>query len=342
MKIIAHTPTELIIRDSATGLRVVGACIVGVVVLVVGLGLTQDPGGAIGVVPMLIGVVCAAIGLSMVLLPWRKTFAFSKAERVFIVARQRFGRVERETIPLRDIADVTVEASASSDGRTYRVAVTLVDQRRIPWTSYYSSGRASKLAIADVVREFLQLEPSPQPGSGAVTAKDESDARKGRAGLYAMAAFCSVFLAVGGVLVVKEQRRLTAFRPVTATVLSTRVQDHSDSDGTTYEPVVVYRYRVNDREYTASRVTPLAESRSGRWAHRVTARYEVGNDYTAYYDPDDPGDAFLLRSRSIIPWAFLVIPLVGMTFIIAGIRGSYRDERSTRWPRPAGGRNGRA
>ena len=43
-------------------------------------------------------------------------------------------------------------------------------------------------------------------------------------------------------------------------MLSTRVEEHSDSDGSTYEPVVVW-YRVNDREYPAGRVTPLNESR---------------------------------------------------------------------------------
>ena len=134
-------------------------------------------------------------------------------------------------------------------------------------------------------------------------------------------------------MLVKEHRRLTGYEPVPATVLSTRVAEHSDSDGSTYEPVVVYRYRVNDREYTASRVTPLEESRSGRWARRITARYHVGTDYTAYYDPENPAEAFLMRSRSVIPWAFLVIPLLGLALIVAGIRGSYEAAAMSRWPR---------
>ena len=65
MKIVAHTPTELIIRDSALGLRAFGACMLGLVLLVVGLGLTQDPGGTVGVVPALIAAVLGVIGLSM-------------------------------------------------------------------------------------------------------------------------------------------------------------------------------------------------------------------------------------------------------------------------------------
>jgi hypothetical protein len=335
MKIVTHTPTELIIRDNALGLRVFGGVLLILVAVVYGIGLAQDTDGNVSTLMTLLGAGFAAVGLSMLVLPWRKTFAFSKGERVFIMAKQRFGRVERDTIPLRDIADVSVEESTSSEGGTYRVTITLADQRRIPWTSYYSSGLAPKRAMVDVVRDFLQLDPNPRLGSGALTAKDEADIRKGRVGLYVMGAFCCLFLAIGGTLVAKEHRRLTTYEPVTATVLSARVQDHSDSDGTTYEPVIAYRYRVNGREYTASRVTPLKESRSGRWAHRVTARYEVGNNYTAYYDPANPGEAFLQRSRSIIPWAFLLIGLAGLMFVGIGIRGSYAETRMTRWPRRA-------
>jgi hypothetical protein len=198
MKIIARTPTELIIRDSALTLRVFGLFLLGLAAFVLAIGVTEDPGGEVAVVPTVIAAAVAVGGLAMIVLPSRKTFAFSKADRVFIIARQRFGRVERQAIPLRDIADVTLEQSRSGDdGDTYRVSVTLADQRRIPWTSYY----------------------------------------------------------------------------------------------------------------------------------------EVGSAYTAFYDPQDPSEAFLMRSRSIIPWAFLVIPLMGMAFIVAGIRGSYESERQSRWPR---------
>ena len=334
MKIVAHTPTELIIRDSAMTLRAFGVFLLAFAAFAVAIGVAQDPGGRVDVVPMVIGTVLALGGLALVGLPWRKTFAFSKTERVFVIARQRFGRVERQTIPLRDIVDVVLEESTSSEnGSMYRVAVTLADQRRIPWTSYYTGGSASKRMVVEAARAFLDLEPAPTVGSGVPTAKDERDARRGRAGLYVMGAFCSLFLGVGVTMLVKEHRRLTGYEPVSATVLSTRVEEHSDSDGSTYEPVVVYRYRVSDREYTASRVTPLKESRSGRWARRVTARYEVGTDYTAYYDPENPAEAFLMRSRSVLPWAFLLIPLLGLALIAAGIRGSREVATMSRWPR---------
>ena len=333
MKIVAHTPTELIIRDSAMLLRAFGVFLAALGAFAIVIGATQDPEGRVSVVPVVIGSLIGFCGLLTVVLPSSKTFAFSKTERVFIIARQRFGRVDRQTIPLRDIADVSLEESASDDGGTYRVAVTLADQRRIPWTSYYTSGVASKRATVELVRQFLGLDPSPALGSSAPTMKSERDVRRGRYGLFAMAAFCCLFLGIGVTLAAKEQRRLSTFKPVDATVLSTRVETHSDSDGSTYEPVVVYRYRVQDREYTASRVTPLKESRSGRWARRVTARYRVGANYTAFYDPENPAEAFLLRSRSVIPWAFIGIPLVGLLIIAAGIQGTRQATKIAYRPR---------
>jgi len=336
MKIVAHTPTQLIIRDSAMTLRVLGGFLVALAAFIIWIGLTQDPEGRVGVAPTVIGSLVAIGGVLMFTLPKQKTFAFSKTERVFVIAKERFGRVERETIPLRDIKDVALEESSSSDsGSTYRVSMTLADERRIPWTSYYTSGVASKRAVVNLVREFLELDAAPGLGSGAPTALDERDVRRGRIGLIAMGVFCSLFLGIGVTMAAKEQRRLSVFQPVTATVLGTRVDTHSDSDGSTYEPVVVYRYRVGDREYTASRVTPLKESRSGGWARRVTARYNVGGNYTAFYDPANPADAFLVRSRSFLPWAFIGIPGIGILLIVASYRSSGEMSTMSRWPRSA-------
>jgi hypothetical protein len=61
----------------------------------------------------------------------------------------------------------------------------------------------------------------------------------------------------------------------------------------------------------------------------VTARYAVGTEYTAYYDPDNPAEAFLLRSRSFLPWAFVGIPLIALVLIGAGIRGSRELTRAS-------------
>jgi hypothetical protein len=164
-----------------------------------------------------VGAIVALGGVAMLALPSRKTFAFSRTERVFIIAKERFGRVQRQTILLRDIIDVSLEESTSSEsGSTYRVAMTLSDQRRIPWTSYYTGGMVSMRVVVERVREFLALAPSPAPGSGALTASDERDARRGRILLVFMGAFCCLFLGIGATMLAKEQRRLSVFQPVTS------------------------------------------------------------------------------------------------------------------------------
>ena len=74
---------------------------------------------------------------------------------------------------------LAARAAGVSDILAYRIAVTLRDKRRIPWTSYYTSGVASKRAIVALTREFLELEPSPVLGSNAPTATTERDLRRG-------------------------------------------------------------------------------------------------------------------------------------------------------------------
>ena len=197
MKIVAQTPTELIIRDSALVIRAVGSFVAAIGAFAIALGFTSDPDGRVGAVPVVIGSLLVIGGLLLAIMPKRKTFAFSRAEKRFVIAKERFGRVERQAFPLDQVVDVTLEESPSSDGgSTYRISVTLADQRHIPWTSYYSSGFASKQAIVGVVHQFLRLDPMPSPETGVASATTERAVRRGQ-GLALMAAFCSIFLAVG-------------------------------------------------------------------------------------------------------------------------------------------------
>jgi len=111
MKIVARTPTELIVRDSAAALRTMGVFLVALGGWAIFIGVAQ-PEGRGGIVPIVIGSLIVLGGALLVALPARKTFAFSRTERVFIIANQRFGRVERQVIPLDQVADVSLEESA--------------------------------------------------------------------------------------------------------------------------------------------------------------------------------------------------------------------------------------
>jgi hypothetical protein len=131
MKVISRTPTELIIRESAIALRGVGGVLIVVAGLVIAIAFTDAAGEPIGRVPLIVGSLLGLCGLALVLLPARKTFAFSRGDRIFVIASERLGRVERQTFPLSEIADVALEESRSSEGgSTYRVSATLADRRR--------------------------------------------------------------------------------------------------------------------------------------------------------------------------------------------------------------------
>ncbi len=321
MKVVTHTPTQLIIRDSATGVRALGAVLVAFAgYILFRFALSEGQPDRALLVKIALGVAVA--GVALVVLPRRRTFAFSKTDRVFVIASERLigGHVERETYALSDIADVSLdESKATARERArdsvYRVIVTLRDQRQIPWTSYYTAAAGPKQEAVSLVREFLGFEPARAPGVAAPTAGVERTARRSRRTLVGGGVVACLFLGVGVYMVALEQYHLRTFQPVSATVLRTRV-DKVHISPSWYEPVVVYQYRVRERDYTAALVTSVRESGTKQWATRLAGGFHVGTTYTAYYNPNSPAEAFLLRTHSPAPWEIAGISLVGLLFIV--------------------------
>ena len=81
MKIVAQTPTELILRDSGAALRFMGVFLTALGGWAAFIGLAQ-PEGRGGIVPIVIGSLIVLCGVLLIVLPARKTYAFSRAERV--------------------------------------------------------------------------------------------------------------------------------------------------------------------------------------------------------------------------------------------------------------------
>ncbi|HET7456917.1 MAG TPA: DUF3592 domain-containing protein [Gemmatimonadaceae bacterium] len=161
----------------------------------------------------------------------------------------------------------------------------------------------------------------PRPMRGSPFSIVERPKRASLAALGAMAAVALVFLAIGVRARRVESLRLATFVPTRAFVFSSDVEEGhasaSAEDAPTYRPVIRYRYGVAGRGvFVSDRVTPLAESRSGRWAADLAARYRPGTAVTAYVDPADPTRAFLDRSRSILPSIFMAFG--GGFLVLAG------------------------
>jgi hypothetical protein len=99
--------------------------------------------------------------------------------------------------------------------------------------------------------------------------------------------------ALGALAMVRAER-------TTVEVLDSRVEtvffpatSRRDRDETYYRPAVTYRYVVDGRAYTSTRVTPLNDHAGWDWASDLAGRYQPGQSYAGYYTPARPGEAFL-------------------------------------------------
>lgn len=122
----------------------------------------------------------------------------------------------------------------------------------------------------------------------------------------------AIFLAVGGGMAWSQHRRIATGQPVEALVERAEVLAQSGSGRnrrTNYVPSITYRYSVQGREYVSSNTLPLSFSSSNQsWASAIVARYAPGTKATAYYDPANPAEAFLIREYSFFPYIFTVFP----------------------------------
>ncbi len=141
--------------------------------------------------------------------------------------------------------------------------------------------------------------------------------------LAILALLVSIFVVAGVWQEVRETRALRSFRAVTATVLSSDVESvrsAGSSRSAAYRPAVRYEYVVDGERHVADHVTPLHESRSYRWASDLAHRFVPGSTVTAYVDPRDPDDAYLVKTRSWLPWLFIAGPVLLLVIASTGLR----------------------
>ena len=146
--------------------------------------------------------------------------------------------------------------------------------------------------------------------------------------------FVSAFAGVGIYMAWDQQHRLTAFRTVEVTVLSKAVKSNRDSEGdTSYTPEVKYKYQATfipegqaefnpqRRTFSCDNVLPTSLSIGGssgqEWARQTIEQFTVGQEVTAYYNPEDPSDAYLLRQCSFFPYFFILFPTIML--ILGGV-----------------------
>ncbi len=127
--------------------------------------------------------------------------------------------------------------------------------------------------------------------------------------------FPMIFLAIGSWLAYEQQVKMQTYLPVSARVISERIESHTstDSDGhrsTSYKPVIKYEYEVAGRAYTSEEVTTTSLSSSRGWAQGILDRFKPGQQVEAWHDPADPSSAFLLREAMFFPYIFVLFPMI--------------------------------
>jgi hypothetical protein len=107
------------------------------------------------------------------------------------------------------------------------------------------------------------------------------------------------------------------------TVMMSRVEQRSTSDGYTDYPIVHYSYQVSGQSYQGMKLAPGPEV-GGSGAAKVVSKYPVGAQVMVFYNPQNPSEAVLERKAPglWIMWLLLgifdctlcgVIPLLWWT-----------------------------
>lgn len=140
----------------------------------------------------------------------------------------------------------------------------------------------------------------------------------------------AAFAGFGGFIWMEQGEQIDSYESTEATVLSSEVDvdvrndPDSSADKRTYTAEVTYEYSVDGETYESSNVFPgPGESSSGQnQAENIVDDHPEGETVTAYHDPENPSDSFLIKDRQIM---FLGMAGFGGLFVLFGILGVIRS-----------------
>ena len=130
-----------------------------------------------------------------------------------------------------------------------------------------------------------------------------------------------------GYLLAQYWRETNRFKPADALILESGVHD-GPGRGANYVPDIRYRYVVAGVVHVSSNYSNAMFARDSDAVPReIVARYPPGRAVTAWYDPERPDRAVLVREMN---WILLTVALVGCLIPVSLLYAYYR------WLRPGG------
>ncbi len=128
---------------------------------------------------------------------------------------------------------------------------------------------------------------------------------------------------VSGVGFIRSQyHRCTSFVPVEAVITSKTIDKrvYTSNKGKktfSYKPIIKYRYKVKGIGYGCDKYMPFVYKTSDyNRAQSIIDSFKVGQKVKAYYNPDKPDDAYLLKRYFFSPYLFTML---GVPFFSVGI-----------------------
>jgi hypothetical protein len=122
------------------------------------------------------------------------------------------------------------------------------------------------------------------------------------------------------------------YEPADARVISSIAAFRRDRGGRSFYPEITYEYEVNGTKYQSTNVTAIWISSGEAWANSVAARYRTGTSCKAFYNPEKPEQAILLREYSFTPYSSMLLMTPCLTFGVfaAAIAWTSRTRRPVR------------
>ena len=98
---------------------------------------------------------------------------------------------------------------------------------------------------------------------------------------------------------------------------TTRTSGGGHSTTTIHIPEVRFTYQFGGRARMGQRVYPTARNGDLAWAKRVVAGFPVGAEVSAWVDPANPDESFLIREFVVSSYAMILAAAVGVAILMA-------------------------
>ncbi len=140
-----------------------------------------------------------------------------------------------------------------------------------------------------------------------------------------------IFMGLGISLSLQQQHKIMTYQPIEVNILSERlIRSDSGESGTTYRAEITYSYTIDGKTYESSNVFPIKISGPRSQAQRILDQFEPEETAEGFYNPENPSQAFLIKKYSILPYIFILFPVLFLCvagWASAGIRSGNTDKK---------------